>query len=85
MVNGKWLARLGITRVIIRTWHIEMMVPTLPSLEGLTRTPRVPGRYTSTGTKDTMSATVKPVKEFHELDVAQPTAARKVRCVRYQR
>ena len=35
----------------------------------------LPGRYVSTGAKDTMSATVKPAKEFHETDVGQPTAA----------
>ena len=32
---------------------------------------RLPGRYISTGAKDTMSATVKPAKEFHETDVGQ--------------
>ena len=36
---------------------------------------RFPGRYISTGAKDTMSATMKPAKEFHEIDVGQPTAA----------
>ena len=32
---------------------------------------RLPGRYISTGAKDTM----KPANEFHETDVGQPTAA----------
>ena len=36
---------------------------------------RRPWWYTSTGAKDTMSSTVKPVKELHECDVGQPTAA----------
>ena len=26
VLNGNWLARLGITRVVFRTWHVEMMV-----------------------------------------------------------
>ena len=35
---------------------------------------RLPGRYISTGSKDTMSAVVKPAKELHESDVGQPIA-----------
>ena len=35
----------------------------------------LPGRFSSTGAKDTMSTMVKPAKEFHEFDVGQPTAA----------
>ena len=36
---------------------------------------RLPGRYTSTGAKNTMSSVMKPVKELHECDVGQPTTA----------
>ena len=36
---------------------------------------RLPGRYISTGDKDTMSAMMKPAKELHETGAGQPTAA----------
>ena len=36
---------------------------------------RLPGRFSNTEAKDTMSSMVKPAKELHECDVGQPTAA----------
>ena len=36
---------------------------------------RLPGRFISTGAKNTMSSMVMPAKEFHETDDGQPTAA----------